>query len=419
MNKERIKKTIYINPTDEKLMRLFPKFANNVLFGMHKTKGGLSRLGMHIGARFAAHNDMAKLRLQLRSYEGRELFDTLKLARYLKEYHRARRHLMRYSGKDENGVSTYGIRIRKKYFNKPELFEKVKAHEAKRFSEYYQRLLDVVSGLRVDINDLMIQQNAAIMKDENKLTELIKSIREIPASTSLPSQEQLDSLLTALYVKARGNIARMQSKELWERRRLERGKSNVLGFGHFFLKRKGLNSLAHYVKRGVKWLSTHEFREFNRNLTSLRRDIENKKVTDVTISNLKFIIENFPKMRKYYHEVDQDMALIMKNILADFKKVLNECVIPFYTWVRDMPHADTIKEITSHMVFLHEEYIKEASEEYMEADKVKDALEKMIKACNATIQVLKEKEKEASKNAIRELGLTERKKLLEKEPKAA
>jgi len=389
-------------------MGIFDPVTNSVQFGAYRLRGGWSRGLAAVGASFSAHNAMSMARWQLRSYEGRELFDAKKLSKYLKIYHKLKRQLLLYRAKKVRGgfESAYIQRIYNKYRNKPQLLERVLIYEVEIFTYYYEQLLQVVSLIQLKEKDLVLQENAAIMRDVEQLISLINKIPETKDTVIMQEDFRAFKKEAQKLIKKEKREDRLEF--LWRKRLAAGGKvakKAVGGFAGFFLRRRGLSYLAHKMRKFSRRIFTWEYRRFGQQFAELRQEIEKGRITPVTLSRLRYLMKNYEKIRRYYFLIDRDIALIMCHLFTDFEVILNECVVPFYATLKNIKGAEKIGKISEELKNAYKSFSDEALKEEFEIKSVYNELIKFAQACQNALGNVQKRNFQVIKETQQQLAL--------------
>lgn len=372
---------------------------NPFRFAFHVVKGTLGRTMATASGFLSANAEMGELRMQLRSYEGKEFFDSKRLARYFRVYKKVKRHLMKYGAEKEGGilVSTYVEKISEKYRNNIDLRNKILAHETGVFADYYKQLLEVMSKIEVTEEDISLQKNAAIIRDEGKIIELIKQIPE--KQTAVVMTKDFKS-----FIKEAGEAAKIEKKatkgEYLLEQRVILGKEAVRGFSGVIGRMSGYNHLTHKLRKLSKRIFTREWRKFHQQFDILQKEIRNKRITPVTIARLGYLLKSYITIRKYYHEIERDIALIMDKLFKDFDVLVKERIMPFYATIKNMnvKGADEIIKINNELVKLHKKFVNSATTKKFEIEKVYAELKNFVETCKNTITSIETSNKKVMEN---------------------
>jgi hypothetical protein len=377
-------------------------------FGAHIVTGGISRAATRAGASVSANVAMNGVRLQLRSYEAKELFDSKRLDKHFRLFHKVKKRMMRYEAEEEHGtrISPHVKKIYRKYQNDPRLLNKVLLHEVDIFAGYYVQFLKVVTAIQLEESDLILQKNASTIRDEKKMGALVQKIPEMAKRRNVAViQEDFKKFLTELEAVAK-HEAREDRIEFKERRRLEKGaKKPVRGLRGFFGGLTGVHHLAHKVHKISKRLKTHEIRRFDQEFTLLQQEINSGSITPVTISRLTFLLKNYKRIRKYYAEIDADMVLITRKLFDGFEDILNKCVIPFYAAVKNLEGAKVILKITEELKQAYKGSIKETEKEEFEIKRVHQELIRFIRTCEQALEKVQSTNQTVITNLQQQMGI--------------
>lgn len=334
----------------------------------------------------ASNNAMGGIRQQLRSYEGKELFDSKKLAVHFTLYVKIKKRLLKYrvKKKGNNIVSTYvQENIYNKYKDNPKKMNKVLLKEILIFSNYYEQFLKLVSYIKIEEADLVMQETSAIIKDEKMMISLIDSIPNT-RDTILMSDE------FSKFKKEVKRLAKKEAKDDKKELRWRQGlaiggnkaKKAMKRAGGFFGRMMGVNHITHKIFKLSKKIFTRDYRNFNVEFTELRQEIGSRKVTPITISRIRYLMKNYEKIRKYYFDIDRDIVLLLGMLFEDFNIIINDCVIPFYGEVRHINGADIILTETNKLKEMYKEMTKELQTEELEIMKVNQQMNKLVRSCN-------------------------------------
>ena len=372
----------------------------------HAAGSHMSRAAVGIQGAVGAKIAMNHTRFQLKSFEARELFDSKRLGKHLKVYHKLKKHLMRYHA-EENEAPHKIEHIQHKYKSRPEVLKKVLMREINVFSHYYLLMLKAIAAVEMDESDLEAQKNASLIADQDRMTRLIAEIPKVAKAKNIAllgdDFEEFKKEKSAIV----GEQEKEEREEAKESMREIKQKTAVRGFAHFFAGFTGLGHLAHKVRKLSKRVATHDLRQFTNKLGEIEKDIRSGNVSNVTIAQLRFLLKNYTAIRKHYHEVNTDIQLLMDKLFKDFAEVQKECVIPFYASVRNIPGAEEIKQISGKIHILYEKFRVEASKEKYEIAEVHKHLNLFAHECQKAINEVEGAHKKIIGNLQQEMGFNQ------------
>ncbi|MBT3405700.1 hypothetical protein HN419_00875 [Candidatus Woesearchaeota archaeon] len=356
-------------------------------FAAHVAGGAASRAGNHMTGNIAANAALSKARFQLRSYEGKELFDSKQLAAHVRQFKKVLHIMMKhYGGVNKHGESDYVHSLIAKAKGNSALLEKLQAEAVATFTGYYHKLLEIMSQVEIDQADLTLQENAALIKDEKGMGKLIADLDGVRKGEHLTfNVAEFSEVLDALKKKVGGQEVKDARVEIKERTRFEKGKDAVRGWARFVGHVRGINFVAHKARKLSKQVMTHDYRKFHQHFNELQSEIGAKQVTPATLTKLKFLLKNYEGVRKYYHEIDQDMILIMQLVFEGFDELSKECVVPLYTALRSVKGADKLLEVHKQVLALHQKYNTELAREEFEIKAVYKALQELVAECETVV----------------------------------
>lgn len=364
-------------------MGILNPITNPIRFGAHVASGTVGRAFSGVGGYFSASSNLAGLMFQMKSFEAKDFFDSKKLRRYLKEYHRAKKRLFRYGGEKKGNtfLPTYiQKKVYDKYKNNPDLLNRVLEHEVGVFVGEFEQFWQVVSSIDLEEKDMELQKNAALIRDEEEMIALINKIPETKDTVMMRDD------FNNFKKEAKRLVKKEKKADISEFRWLQRlslhSKRVVGGFAGFFGKNfYSLSYLSHKISKFTKRIYTREMRKFDSEFSSLQEEINRQKVTPATISRLRFLLKNYEKIRKYYHEIDKDLALVTQKMFHEFDIVMNECVVPFYAAIKHIRGADRILKIDNKLKQIYQDYVANIQAEEFEVRKVYAQLNKFVNAC--------------------------------------
>ncbi|MFC1753316.1 hypothetical protein ACFL96_07985 [Thermoproteota archaeon] len=373
--------------------------------GAHIAAGTVGRAASGIGGNIAAHAAMNSTRFQLRSFEGRLMFDDLKLAKYLKVYNKYKKHMMRYAVKKEGHAPRQIEKAYKKYKNHPQVLEKVLKHEIQIFTNYYKGLLQIIKEIELKEADAELQKNASLIKDIDQMKMVVKNVvltAKIKRIALLETDFNEFLKTAEADAKAQEKEERKEMKEIF---RETRGRKAVRGFAGFLGGITGINRLGHKLRKVTKKVITKDLRDFHKRLSVIMNDVEGKHVSNVTISELRFMVKNYTRIRKHYHEIDTDLRLIMDKLFKDFGEIQKKCVAPFYSSVRNIPGAKEIYKTSTELQEAYNKFSKELYKEKSEVKIVHDHLKQFIATANSALANIENSNKKTVQHFEQEMKL--------------
>ncbi|MBU0461106.1 MAG: hypothetical protein KJ574_00825 [Nanoarchaeota archaeon] len=388
-------------------MSIFDVVFHPIRFAFHRGSSSIKTGFAGLGAGMSAKMDMSALRFQLSSYEGRELFDSKRLSKHLKMYGYYKKHILRYRAKKEHGqlVSPRIEKVFHKYKDKADLLNKVLAHEVQIFAGFYENLLRVISTIQMEEGDLVLQKNASLITDEDKMKTLITRVPVIAKEKNITLvTDDFKQFLDKVEHEAAWE-ERMEIREFRERRKEVSGaRKFVSGTASLFGSMTGIGHLGHKIFKLSRKVYSHDVRRFDREFTELQSEIEHGNITPATIAKLRFLFKNYKKIRKYYANIDKDIMLILNALFKDFDMLLNECVVPFYAAVKNVHGADVIMKITNELKAAHQKFMVEGKKEEFEIKAVLQHLQALVTTCKTALGDVQEQNKQVIQNLQQQMS---------------
>lgn len=332
---------------------------------------------------FHSRSHMGFVRGQLQTLPAMDLYKKIGMHKIFSQNKRLLRKIKRYNAKRLN-------RLAKKYQRSPTLHKSILLNEAYNLDLLLKKFYENVTKIIIGWQGLEHEELSEIVGDEEDFINLISQIpNKMTGTVSVETIEkffgelnlqegQVERYVEKVKEQLIKQIRKEKQKELVEQSVTQRLYANAGGkrFGsklfRWFPHHVGLGRASFHIKRGLKKLGDYKTKTILKDLSELKSDLENNKITDATFSQLATMARHYGRLTTYLDKIKKDQGTVIYAVLNEIESVLDDNTIPFYAGLKGLAENNEKSNNAINSIIVLIKNLKSAQK------KITDALEKEV-----------------------------------------